>query len=58
MYYLLYLTEARNTLQLSGNDAIRIADRTYKIEHQAKFVTLAPTWREYLWMSYTPPGTP
>lgn len=52
------LTEARNTLQLSGTDAIRIADRTYKIERQAKFVTLAPTWRDYLWMSYAPPGTP
>lgn len=52
------LTEARNTLQISGNDAIRVADRTYKIERQAKFVTLAPTWRDYLWMSYAPPGTP
>lgn len=52
------LTEGRNTLQLSGGDAIRIADRTYQILRQAKFVTAAPTWREYLWMSYSPPENP
>lgn len=52
------LIEGRNTLQLSGGDAIRIADRTYQIARQAKFVTLAPTWRDYLWMAYTPPSTP
>lgn len=52
------LVEARNTLQLSGNDAIRIADRTYQIARQAKFVTLAPTWRDYLWMNYGAPETP
>lgn len=52
------LVEGRSTLQLSGVDAIRIADRTYQIIRQAKFVTAAPTWREYLWMSYSPPETP
>ena len=49
------LIEGRNTLQLTGNDAIRIADRTYQIQRQAKFVTLAPTWRDYLWMNLCSP---
>lgn len=52
------LVEARNTLNLAGNDAIRIADRTYKIIAQARFVTAPPTWREYIWMSYDVPELP
>lgn len=52
------LVEARNILNLSGTDAIRVADRNYKIISQARFVTAAPTWREYLWMSYDVPELP
>lgn len=52
------LTEGRNTLKLTGTDAIRIADRMYEILSQAKFVTAPPTWRDYLWMSYTVPEIP
>jgi len=52
------LIEGRNTLSLGGTDTIRIADRTYQILSQAKFVTAAPTWREYLWLSYKPPEAP
>lgn len=52
------LVEARNTLNLSGGDAIRAADRTYKILSQAKFISAAPTWREYLLMSYDIPTMP
>lgn len=52
------LTDARNTLTLGGIDTIRIADRTFQIIEQAKFVTAVPTWRDYLWLSYTPPETP
>ena len=52
------LIEARNTLNLSGSNAIRIADRNYKIIAQARFVTSAPTWREYLWMAYDIPDMP
>ncbi len=52
------LIEARNTLNLAGNDSIRIADRNYKIIAQAKFVTAPPTWREYLWMAYDMPELP
>ncbi len=52
------LTEAQNTLSLTGGDTIRIADRTYTIYHQARFVTAAPHWRDYLWLSYTAPEEP
>jgi len=52
------LVEARNTLNLSGTDAIRIADRNYKLIAQARFVTAPPSWREYLWMSYDTPALP
>ncbi|MFM8454923.1 MAG: type IV secretion system DotC family protein [Gammaproteobacteria bacterium] len=52
------LIEGRQTLHLASHDSIRIADRTYEILQQAKFVTAAPTWREYLWMSHTSPETP
>lgn len=52
------LLEGRNTLVLGGKDTIRIADRTFLILNQAKFVTAAPTWREYLWLSYCAPEIP
>jgi defect-in-organelle-trafficking protein DotC len=52
------LTEGENTLSLTDNSTIRIADRTYKIESQAKFVTVPPTWRDYLWLSYKKPDLP
>lgn len=52
------LVEARNTLNLSGTAAIRIADRNYKLIAQARFVTAPPSWREYLWMSYDTPSLP
>jgi defect-in-organelle-trafficking protein DotC len=52
------LIEGRNTLKLTGTDAIRIADRNYQILAQAKFVTAPPTWREYLWLPYSAPDIP
>ncbi len=52
------LTEARNTLSLGGTDTIRIADRTYQILNQARFVSAPPTWRDYLWLSFGPPESP
>lgn len=52
------LAEARNTLNLEDGDAIRIAERNYKIVNQARFVTAPPTWREYLWMNYDIPELP
>lgn len=52
------LTEGRNTLSLGGTDTIRIADRSYQILSQARFVTTVPNWRDYLWMAYSPPDSP
>lgn len=52
------LIEGRNTLNLAGPDVIRLADRTFQILQQAKFVTAPPTWREYLWLSYGVPEIP
>jgi defect-in-organelle-trafficking protein DotC len=52
------LTEAHQTLNLDGPNTIRLADVTYEIESQAKFVTTAPTWRDYLWMDYPLPPKP
>ncbi len=52
------LAEGRNTLNLADPQTIRIADRTYIIVSQAKFVTTAPNWRDYLWMNYQPCPVP
>ncbi|MEY3183084.1 MAG: hypothetical protein RLZ35_1069 [Pseudomonadota bacterium] len=52
------LIEGRNTLDIAGPDAIRIADRNYQILEQARFVTAPPTWRNYLWMSFSTPEAP
>ena len=37
---------------MADPQTIRISDRTYEIVSQAKFVTTAPNWRDYLWMNY------
>lgn len=52
------LIEARYALNLTGPDIIRIADRNYKIIHQAKFVTAPPNWREYIFKSFESPELP
>ena len=52
------LLEAKNVINQDGPDTIRISDQTYKIKQQAKFVTAAPTWRQYLWMNYPSPQIP
>ena len=52
------LTEGDNTLNLSGSDAIRIADRDYQILALPRFVTAPPTWRSYIWMNYKKPEVP
>lgn len=46
------LLEGRDTLNLNDPDTIRLEDRDYEILSQAKFVTTAPNWRDYLWMNY------
>lgn len=52
------LVEGDNTLNLQDNQTIRIADKTYLIVQQAKFVTVPPTWRDYLWMDFPKPEQP
>jgi defect in organelle trafficking protein DotC len=52
------LVESDNNLNLASNDAIRLAAKTYKIISPARFVTTAPSWRNYLWMNYPKPPVP
>lgn len=52
------LLEGRKMLNMADTQTIRISDRTYKVTKQARFVTSAPNWRQYLWMDYRPPETP
>jgi defect in organelle trafficking protein DotC len=52
------LTEGDQLLNLANPDTIRLANKTYKIIAQARFVTAPPNWRSYLWMSYKKPAVP
>jgi defect-in-organelle-trafficking protein DotC len=52
------LVEGDNSLNQADPDTIRVADKTYKILKQARFVTTPPNWREYLWQSFEKPEMP
>lgn len=52
------LLEGKQTLNLADTQTIRISDRTYKVYKQARFITAAPNWRQYLWMDYKAPEYP
>jgi len=52
------LVESDNNLNLADDDSIRLAAKTYQIVNQARFVTSAPNWRNYLWMNYSKPPVP
>ncbi|MFU8797223.1 MAG: type IV secretion system DotC family protein [Gammaproteobacteria bacterium] len=52
------LAEGRDSLNLANDETIRVADRTYQIVTQARFVTTPPHWREYIWMDYKKPELP
>lgn len=52
------LVQGDNSLNLADPSTIRVADKTYKIIQQARFVTTPPSWREYLWMTYPKPEIP
>ncbi len=52
------MLESRNDLSLADPQNIRVADRTYRIIKQSRFVTLPPSWREYLVMDETRPAQP
>lgn len=42
------ITEARNVYNQDGDLAVRLSGAYYKIERNARFSSLAPSWREYL----------
>lgn len=52
------LAQGDNSLNLADPNTIRVADKTYQIIQQAKFVTTPPNWRDYLWMNYSTPEMP
>lgn len=52
------LVQGDYTLNLADPSTIRVADKTYKIVQQARFVTAPPNWRDYLWTSYPKPEIP
>jgi len=52
------LTEGDQTLNMDNDRTLRLSDKTYKIEQQARFVTAPPNWRGYLWLDYQIPEAP
>jgi len=52
------VVQAERSVNLADAQSLRIVDRTYQIISPAKFVTAAPTWRDYLPMHYDFPEVP
>lgn len=52
------IVEGDMSMNLATQNAIRTADKTYQIVTPAHFISVAPTWRDYLWMSYKAPELP
>lgn len=52
------LLSGHNTVNLADAQTIRVSDRTYKVAKQAHFISVAPTWRQYIWMDYKKPEYP
>lgn len=52
------LDTADNVINMDGGQAVRIASQTYQIISPPRFVSTAPTWREYLAMNYPKPTLP
>ncbi len=52
------LVESRDSLTMASPNVLRVADRNYRIIKQARFVTLSPTWRDYLIMDDRRPPLP
>ena len=52
------LLEGDNTVNIADTQTIRISDKMYTIAQQAKFVSVPPTWHDYLWMSFPKPEAP
>src|SRR3990167_5668343 len=53
------LVEANNNMKISDDaQALRLANKIYKIVPPPRFVTAAPTWRQYLWRNFKKPNAP
>lgn len=52
------ITQANNSFNLANSDAIRTSSKIYKIVSPARFVTIPPSWRGYLYMSFKKPTLP
>lgn len=52
------LASTNKSIKIDSVDTIRLSDQTYKIISQAKFVSVPPTWRDYLQMNYAFPPYP
>ncbi len=52
------LAYADKPLNLDSDTSIRLADKIYNIISPARFVTVPPTWRDYLWLTYKKPSVP
>lgn len=52
------LVTTDKSIKIDSVDTIRLSDQTYKILAQAKFVSVPPTWRDYLLMNYDFPPYP
>lgn len=52
------MIEGRYTFEQSTPEVIRLADRSYSIVHQARFVSMPPTWRDYLFLKFIKPEMP
>ncbi len=52
------LSEGHNSLNIPNMNALRVANTIYKIDKQARFVTTAPNWRQYIWLDYKIPDRP
>lgn len=52
------LSEGRQSLNLPSLETVRAADQVFRIIRPPRFVTVAPNWREYLWLSFKKPEDP
>lgn len=52
------ISEGRDAYNQPSSTVVRAADRLYKIEFAARLVSAAPTWRDYLPVTYTMPQAP
>ena len=47
---------SQNFTRLEGPDTLHISRSFYRISQQAKFSTVVPNWREYLWQGWPKPN--